>query len=348
MKKEALDSLKIISLTIAPIVTLLLVITGSFFDLRKDVIVEKEGEIYHQRKLSIYGFILLSLLILSALITISGIYITTLLDNYNANVQYEKDLKNNIERDSILKELAHITELYNKERKITKSIINSVDPIFDAKIALEMSFSKYDDINGITKDTSLFGKPRNSHLIANNHIELILFNSEYSKSRIVDLLNPEVFHDSLEYDPQRLVPHYTYLKGLDTLNRIGVGNSSFNIHFIDYDSEADVIMRWADLGYYIEGKTQLSFRQLEDCYFLASVQSSNGYKGISRIEIQNKSKTKTFFSWLETIKRKHYTKFSNENEQVYHTILLGKFEVNRIWGLSINQIPLPYKWLSNN
>jgi hypothetical protein len=102
MTDDTLNNLKLITSTIAPILTFILAILGAFTEKKKDKEFKNEELIYTRKVLTPYGKTILILLICSSLLTLSGLRVDELIKVRKAEFQRGLDSINNSKRDSIL------------------------------------------------------------------------------------------------------------------------------------------------------------------------------------------------------------------------------------------------------
>jgi len=83
----SLQTLKIITSVIAPMVAFALAILNGFTEKRKEVEVKQGDEIITKKVLSVYGKFIIALSFVTALVILSGIYIDRLITDQNRDIQ---------------------------------------------------------------------------------------------------------------------------------------------------------------------------------------------------------------------------------------------------------------------
>ena len=161
---ETLNDLKLVTSTIAPILTFILAILGAFTEKKKDKEFKNRELTYTKKVLTPYGKTVLTLLICSALLTLSGLRVDELIKDRKAQSQRRLDAINNEKRDSILNTakltldtivtaLKTTQEIQATAQAMTTTLRNQTErikklsmPLFPMKIIY--SFERKDNISG--------------------------------------------------------------------------------------------------------------------------------------------------------------------------------------------------------
>jgi len=163
MTDQTLNNLKLITSTVAPILTFILALLNGFTEKKKDKEF-KNGELTYTKKvLTTYGKTIITLLIISACLALSGLLVDEFIKERKAQVQKELDALNTAKRDSILNTakltldtvitaLKTTKEIQATAQEMTNTLTNQTErikklsvPLFPMKIIY--SFERRDELN---------------------------------------------------------------------------------------------------------------------------------------------------------------------------------------------------------
>ncbi|HTC00324.1 MAG TPA: hypothetical protein VK705_06545 [Ferruginibacter sp.] len=252
MTDDTLNDLKLITSTVAPILTFILALLGAFTEKKEDKEF-KNGELTYTKKvLTAYGKIILTLLIFTALLTLSGLWVDELIKEHKDQSQKELDAINSVKRDSILNTakltldtvvtaLKTTQKIQATAQEMTTTLTNQTErikklslPLFPMKIVYtyERSDSISTQVGGLSSD-------------------------EYVKFQdIIDAINAD---DLPPDDALKVTPYHKTVRYKDNPYTISVKNISYNEAFKEADESSLMKLSYLVYKKFVPYGIKLSF-----------------------------------------------------------------------------------------